>query len=184
MRTFVMSVVMGLVVLAWSGMARAQEASANSGVAVANNMQWHNNHWWYYSNGQWLVHHENQWFAPGPDGQYRYADGRPIFGAQASTGVRYQSGYRSNPNYNYNYGNAQYDRYGNPYYGNNPYGNRYGNYGYGNNYGYGANYGYGNRNYGGGSYNSGSAAGAAIGGALGGRQGAAAGAIIGGAINR
>src|SRR5688572_35119 len=124
MRTFVMSVVMGLVVLAWSGMVRAQEVTANSGVAVANNMQWHNNHWWFWNGTHWLVHHDNQWFAPGPDGQYRHSDGRPLFAqAQVQTGVRYYSGYRSNPSYSY--GNNYYgSQYGNPYYGNNGYSNR------------------------------------------------------------
>jgi hypothetical protein len=156
-------------------MARAQEVSANAnvGVAATGNMQWHNGRWWYWqpSANHWMVYHNNQWFAPGADGVYRYPNGQLVFGSNVGVGTRYQSGYRGNyydPRWNnYGYGNWS----GNRYYG--PYDNRYG---YGN-YGY---RGYGN-SY---NYNRGANVGAAIGGAIGGQGGANVGAAIGGALNR
>jgi hypothetical protein len=171
MRAFVMSMIVGLVVFAWSGMARAQAVDAAVGTAVnaaANvdaNMRFHNGRWWYWqpNNNHWMVYHNNSWIAPNASGAYLY-NGASIWGSPYTTG--YRGSYYGNGYYGNNY-------YGNGYYGNGYYGNRYyGNgYGYGNMYGRG--YGYGNR---------GANVGANIGGAIGGNAGAGIGAAIGGAI--
>ena len=185
MRRIIMSVMMGLVVLAWSGMARAQVADVAADVAVnaavnANNgMQFHNGRRWYWApnNNHWMVYHDNQWFAPGADGSYRYPNGQTLWGNP----VPYSTGYRGSYYGNNYYGNG----YSNGYYGNGYYGNGYGNGYYGNGYGnayYGNGYGNGYGGYGYG--NRGANVGAAIGGALGGNQGAGIGAAIGGAVGR
>lgn len=165
MRRVIFSLMIGVVVLAWSGMVRADDpvqagVQANVQTQADPNMRWHNNRWWYWQPNQnhWMAYHNNQWIAPNASGAYLY-NGQSIFGNN-----RYYSGYRG-------YGNGYYGNgyYGNGYYGNGYYGNGYGNGYYGNGF-------YGN--------NQGANAGAAIGGALGGNQGANVGAAIGGALGR
>ena len=160
MRAFVMSAIIGLVVFAWSGMARAQVVeravnavagtAVNAAVNADANMQFHNGRWWYWqpSGNHWMVYHDNQWFAPNSTGGYTYSDGRPLWSSTPAPRTRtgYRGSYYGNNNYGNGYNNGYYGNgYNNGYYGNgynNGYGNRYGN-GYGNSYGRG-NYGYGN----------------------------------------